>query len=127
MRAVAFAAALTALVAPASAFLWGCYPAIANSGTLNYTDAVGNSPNKCSNACITAHHGPAVLISGANVSSPVLGTSQVLTVDVIVLLRVLPADGLAGQQRVQHALPGLALPEVRRSGRHHQCLHQRLI
>jgi hypothetical protein len=127
MRTIAFVVALTALVAPASAFLWGCYPASANSGTLAYTDAVGNSPNKCSNACITAHHGPAVIVSGADVSWTVLRTSQVLTVDVIVLLRVLPADGLAGQQRVRHALPGLSLPGVRRSGWNHQCLHQRLI
>jgi hypothetical protein len=127
MRSVALVAALTALVAPASAYLYGCYPASANTGTLAYTDAVGNSPNKCSNTCITAGHGPAVIISGANVSSPVMRTGLELTVAVTVLLRVLPADDCAVQQRVQHVLPGLSYPVLRRPERHRQRLHQRLI
>jgi hypothetical protein len=68
MRSIALIATLIVLVAPAAASPYGCFAASANQGVLSYTDAAGNSPSECSNACL--NHGPAVIVSGANVSVP---------------------------------------------------------
>jgi hypothetical protein len=124
MRGISLVAVLIVLVAPAAASPYGCFAASANQGVLSYTDATGNSPSECSNACL--NHGPAVIVSGANVSAPGVPARQLLTRDAPVLLRSFPADDAAGQQRVQHALPGLAHAVLRRPERHHQRVHQRL-
>jgi hypothetical protein len=124
MRGISLVAVLIVLVAPAVASPYGCFAASANQGVLSYTDATGNSPSECSNACL--NHGPAVIVSGASVSAPGVPARQLLTRDAPVLLRSFPPDDAAGQQRVQYALPRLAHPVLRRPERHHQRVHQRL-